>query len=59
MTMRLMNLILSYELWLGYMGIACAPNAPRTADATAITILRSLSHQVDFVDIIIGVKLSK
>ena len=43
----------------GYMGIACAPNAPRTADATAITILRSLSHQVDFVDVIIGVKLSK
>ena len=41
---------------MSYMGMALAPTAPRTADATAITILRSLSHQVDFVDIIIGVK---
>lgn len=30
-----------------YNDIACAPNAPRTADVTAITILRSLSHQVE------------
>ena len=40
-------------------GIAFMPKAPKTAEATAITILRSLSHQCDFVDIIIGVKLSK
>lgn len=36
----------------GYrIGMACAPKAPRTAEATAITILRSLSHQEDFIDI--------
>ena len=27
------------------------PKAPKTAEATAITILRSLSHQFDFVAI--------
>ena len=30
-------------------GIAFMPKAPKTAEATAITILRSLSHQFDFV----------
>ena len=32
-------------------GIAFMPKAPKTAEATAITILRSLSHQFDFVAI--------
>ena len=36
-----------------YAGIALAPRAPKTAEATAITILRSLSHQDDFVAMMI------
>ena len=36
---------------MSYMGMALAPTAPRTADATAITILRNLSQQDDFVAI--------
>ena len=38
---------------MSYMGMALAPTAPRTADATAITILRNLSHQDDFVAMMI------
>lgn len=33
--------------------MALAPRAPKTAEATAITIFRSLSHQDDFVAMMI------
>ena len=39
-------------------GIAFMPKAPKTAEATAITILRSLFHQFDFVVIRFKLRVS-